>query len=224
MFQGFTQKTGEFFWELSFNNERPWFQAHKEEYDNCIGLPFKALALDTQAAFEALVPGFDTQLHISRIYRDARRLFGRGPYKDHLWFSLKSAELQHEGPVFWFEIDAVHYAYGLGFYSMTTEQMQLFRNSLDANPARFMGLARPLDKLGYIVDGEAYKRPKKLHDDALLDRWYNRKCVGIEKRFDLGGDAFSDRLPQIMAEEFKALMPLFDYFMEIYRQSPGERT
>ena len=25
MFEGFTQETSEFLWELSFNNERPWF-------------------------------------------------------------------------------------------------------------------------------------------------------------------------------------------------------
>lgn len=224
MFQGFTQKTAEFFWELSFNNERPWFQAHKEEYDSYIGQPFKALALDTQTAFEALVPGFESLLHISRIYRDARRLFGRGPYKDHLWFSLRSSEIQHEGPVFWFEIDAVHYAYGLGFYSMTAQQMTLFRSSLDANPARFMSLAHDVEARGYTVNGEAYKRPKLLHGDELLDSWYNRKCVGIERSFDLGGTAFSAALPQLMAEEFCALMPLFEYFMEIYRQCPGEKA
>ena len=26
---------------------------------------------------------------VSRIYRDARRLHGRGPYKDHLWFCVE---------------------------------------------------------------------------------------------------------------------------------------
>ena len=26
MFEGFTQATSDFLWDLSFNNERPWFQ------------------------------------------------------------------------------------------------------------------------------------------------------------------------------------------------------
>ena len=32
MFSGFSEKTGSFLWELAFNNERPWFLAHKKEF------------------------------------------------------------------------------------------------------------------------------------------------------------------------------------------------
>ena len=32
MFEGFTMETSQFLWDLSFNNERPWFQAHKEQF------------------------------------------------------------------------------------------------------------------------------------------------------------------------------------------------
>ena len=32
MFQGYTQGTIDFLWGLTLNNERPWFQAHKEEF------------------------------------------------------------------------------------------------------------------------------------------------------------------------------------------------
>ena len=44
MFRGFSKETSEFLWELSFNNERPWFQAHKEQFELCLNEPFKALA------------------------------------------------------------------------------------------------------------------------------------------------------------------------------------
>ena len=44
MFQGFSKKTGEFLWELAFNNERPWFLAHKDEFEEYVNAPFKALA------------------------------------------------------------------------------------------------------------------------------------------------------------------------------------
>ena len=30
-FTGFTSETGEFLWELAFHNEKPWFEAHKEQ-------------------------------------------------------------------------------------------------------------------------------------------------------------------------------------------------
>lgn len=222
MFTGFTEKTGGFLWELAFHNERPWFLEHRQEFEDCVNTPFKSLANDTFALMNERFPDFDGRLHISRIYRDARRLFGRGPYKDHLWFSLKPGAVLLEGPMFWFEIGAADYAYGMGFYSATPAQMEAFRRAVDANPARFLRLAEHLDRKGWRVDGESYKRPKALHDNALLDNWYNRKRVGMERRFDLGGDAFTGALPGILAEAYAELMPMYRFLMEVYLSCPEE--
>jgi uncharacterized protein (DUF2461 family) len=32
MFQGFSEKTVRFLWGIRFNNERSWFEAHRDEY------------------------------------------------------------------------------------------------------------------------------------------------------------------------------------------------
>ena len=93
MFSGFSEKTGAFLWDLAFNNERPWFLAHKQEFEDFVNTPFKAMAADTCAGMKKRLPDFEGSVHISRIYRDARRLFGRGPYKDHLWFTLREGGL-----------------------------------------------------------------------------------------------------------------------------------
>ena len=117
MFEGFTHQTSDFMWELAFHNERPWFLEHKEQFEQLVNRPFKALAEDTAAQMALRFPRRSFKLHVSRIYRDARRLFGRGPYKDHLWFSLKSDEILLEGPMFWFEIGAADFSYGMGLRS-----------------------------------------------------------------------------------------------------------
>ena len=222
MFKGFSEKTGSFLWELAFNNERPWFLAHKQEFEDFVNIPFKALAQETFRLMELKYPELDVRLHVSRIYRDARRLFGRGPYKDHMWFSIKASSMLLEGPMFWFEIGAADYSYGMGFYSASPAQMDAFRRSIDANPARFERVAKQIDKLGFRVTGEEYKRSKGSHDSELIMRWYNRKRMGLEKDFDLGGDAFDEGLPELLAEEFSKLMPMYEYFMEIYRACPVE--
>ena len=98
MFQGFSQATGEFLWGLAMNNDRAWFLAHKQEYEDALNGPFRALAFETLEKMQAAFPDQEFQTHIARIYRDARRLFGRGPYKDHLWFSLQSGERRAYGP------------------------------------------------------------------------------------------------------------------------------
>ena len=127
-----------------------------------------------------------------------------------------------EGPMFWFEIGAADYSYGMGFYSASPAQMDAFRRSIDANPARFERVADSVSRHGFTVTGEEYKRPKGSFDSETLNLWYNRKRMGLEKSFDLGGDAFSEDLPQILADAFSQLMPMYEYFMEIYRACPAD--
>lgn len=210
-FNGFSEKTSEFMWGLALNNERSWFQAHRQDYEQHLLVPFKALAEDTAALMEERFPEKKFKLHIARIYRDARRLHGRGPYKDHLWFSLKSCDGLLEGPMFWFEIGANEYAYGMGFYSATPRQMELFRNSIDTSPARFRRLASAFEKQElFLLDSELYARPKGSLD-PLLDPWYNSKRVGMSVQRDFGGDLFSPLLPEILADGYAFAMPYYDY-------------
>ena len=116
MFNGFSKETGDFFWELSFNNERPWFLAHKEQFERVLNEPFKALAHALYEELRRRCPDEEFTVHLSRIYRDARRLFGRGPYKDHLWFTLTPVGAGGYGPSFWFEIGAADYSKGFALH------------------------------------------------------------------------------------------------------------
>ena len=218
MFTGFTKAASDFFWELSFNNERVWFTAHKEEFERVINAPFKALAHDTMALMEQRWPDHCFLLHVSRIYRDARRLFGRGPYKDHLWFSIKPGDGLLEGPMFWFEFGAADYSYGMGFYSATAAQMEAFRRAVDANPARFERIAAPImDDPRFRITGEEYARPKGKHEGEIIDRWYNRRRIGIEVSCDFGGELLSDTLPETLVDTYAKLMPMYDFFLEFYQ-------
>lgn len=215
-FQGFSPETGEFLWELAFNNERPWFLAHKDEFERVLNTPFKALARDTQALLAARYPRFDGRLHVARIYRDARRLHGRGPYKDHLWFSIKGDDGLLEGPMFWFELGAADYSYGMGFYSATSAQMEAFRQSIDANPARFTRLARAVERMeGFAISGEEYKRPKGDRGE-LLNKWYNRRRIGVDCVRDYDAALYSPDLPARLVDAFSQLMPLYKYLVGIY--------
>lgn len=217
-FEGFTPKTSEFMWELAFNNERPWFLAHKEEFETLVNSPLKALANETFALTVQNNPDKPLMLHIARIYRDARRLHGRGPYKDHLWFSIKEDDRLLRGPMFWFEIGAADYSYGMGFYSATSAQMAAFRRKIDANPAEFERLVCELDALdGFKVSGEEYKRAKGDRGE-IINRWYNRKRPGIECTREFGDELYSPDLPTVLSEAFSALMPLYDYLSVIARE------
>ena len=208
MFQGFSKKTGEFLWELAFNNERPWFLAHKDEFEEYVNAPFKALAEECFALMEQRYPALDCRVHVSRIYRDARRLFGRGPYKDHLWFTLWTGEDRHNSPVFWFELSPASYSYGVGFYTATAEQMAALRRYIDANPAEMERLAKRAGKSEFHLEGEPYKRLKK-DVGEVLNPWYNRKWISLCAEYDHGGALYTGELPQVLLDAYEKLMPVY---------------
>ena len=215
MFKGFSEKTGEFLWELAFNNERPWFLEHKQQFEELVNTPFKALAQETFQLMELKYPQLDVRLHVSRIYRDARRLFGRGPYKDHMWFCLRRGGGDWtERPAFWFELAPEGYSYGMGFYSAKAATMERFRKELDANPHRFRAIAEGVAKLHHMtVGGEEYAR-RKGEPGGVLNDWYNRKHISVERSVPYDEQSFSPALKEELVESFSALMPLYQWFDE----------
>ena len=211
MFEGFSEQTREFLWGLAFHNERPWFQEHKEEFERVLKRPFQALAEETLAAFAALEPDRDWQLHISRIYRDARRLFGRGPYKEHLWFSIKEDTALLSGVMFWFEIGAEDFAYGMGFYDATAAQMTRLREAVLLNPGALTELAEALNAQDrFELNGPLYKRPK-VQAGAPLDDWLNRKYLALSHREEFGPALYDPELPRHLAEAFAWLVPYYEF-------------
>ena len=149
MFQGFKPESIQFLWGVRFNNERPWFEAHKQQYLDLIQTPLRQLGVEVQQEVLRRHPERQLNLHISRIYRDARRLHGRGPYKDHLWIVLRSPGHGAEGsssPEFYFEIAPERYSIGLVFYAKAPLVMAKLRARMDRDPKPMEKLARRLNK------------------------------------------------------------------------------
>ena len=155
MFEGFSQKTIDFMWNLRFNNEKSWFEAHKEEFIREFQTPMKELG---KVVFQQLNSSFGKYgfIHkVSRIYKDARRVKGGEPYRTNLWFSIeKPSEEWTSTPVFWFELAPENWSYGLGYYSALSKTMAKHRARIDKNHKAFEKLIAPIEKQDeFILEG-----------------------------------------------------------------------
>lgn len=214
MFKGFSDEAPAFLWDLKFNNERPWFLENKERFETCVNLPFKALAEDTFQILKERYPDLNLQLHVSRIYRDARRLYGRGPYKENLWFSIQNPGAANAEASLFFDISASSYCFGVGFYCMKAAQTELFRKRIEANPAAFERPAAPVAASGlYTIKGPEYKKIHGSFSPAVND-WYNRKYASAIAGGDWGGILYSPELPGYLADSYQVLMPLYEYLTD----------
>lgn len=212
MFTGYSSETMDFLWGIRFNNDREWFAAHKSEYQQHLYQPTMDLGNEVYGRFMERFPKLDLNLHVCRIYRDARRLHGRGPYKDHLWFTIRPEnDIWSHQPVFWFEITPEGWNYGVGFWNADAQTMAAMRRDIDENPKRLLKLVRRLKKDGrFQLEGQDYARSKG-EPSALLMPWYNKKSlsIGCERPFD--ELACSPGLADTLTEGFVFLEPYYLY-------------
>lgn len=214
MFTGFTDETVDFLWGIRFNNEKPWFEAHKEEYLTHFYAPMRDLGGEVYDWFRQQRPDTPLIHKVSRIYRDARRLHGRGPYKESLWISVEApVELWTATPTFWFELSPETWAYGLGYYMAKPVTMARLRARMDANPKAMEDLTRKLNRQSeFILEGEEYKKPKSAAASQILEPWYLKKGFSLIHEEKLDAVLFSRELVTRLETGYQFLLPYYDYF------------
>ena len=213
MFTGFTDATVDFLWGIRFNNERPWFEAHKETYLSELYRPMKDLGAEIYDFLSEQRPEDPMVCRVSRIYRDARRLHGQGPYKDHLWFCVRAGGEDWTGrPTFYFEIGPDYYSYGMGFWAPKAALMEAYRKAVDEHPEVLEKLVKRFNKQAqFTLSGPEYAR-KKTAPSPLLAAWYNKKSINLQHDAAPDERMFSQELAQDIIEGFRTLMPLYKYF------------
>ena len=215
MFQGFSQGAVDFLWGIRFNNERSWFLAHKQEFLDLVDTPMKELGRQLWQAMKEEYPELGLNLHVCRIYRDARRLYGRGPYKDHLWLLLQRPHDRGEAvPAFYFELAPECYSSGMGYWDAPAGVMARLRARIDRDPAPVEKLERQLEHSPFHLDGQEYKRPKG-EPGPLLSPWYNRKNIAISREENCEGVLFTQQLFDQVLADIKFLVPYYQYLSSL---------
>lgn len=216
MFEGFSEQTVKFMWDIRFNNNREWFTQHKDEYTQHLAAPMNRLAEQVYADFIKQYGDRGMLLHVSRIYRDARRLHGNGPYKDHLWFTVcRPAEEWACTPTFWYELAPDNWSYGLGYYWARPDTMAKHRARIDKNPAQLKKLSKLLaGQSEFTLEGESYKKLKGLPGGGM-DEWYNLRSFSLIHEEKLTPAALQPELAERIVEGFGFLLPFYEYFSTV---------
>ncbi len=177
-FEGFAPQCFDFLLQLSLNNDKSWFEAHRDDYKRYVQAPLLALEREWGPTVSAIDPRVRTGRYaVSRIYRDTRFSKDKTPYRNNAWIAYRPAEtmLSEFFGVF-FEINPVSYAYGIGLYAPHPGLMQAIRQKAAANPS---ALLRILEAPGlrdrYTLYGEDYLRPKVTDGPETLRSLLNKR-------------------------------------------------
>ena len=222
-FEGFSQQTVDFMWDIRFNNERSWFLEHKDIYLSSFYEPMCLLCEEIYRHIHSLRPNVDLIYKTSRIYRDARRLHGRGPYKDYLWLSVRPpTEEWADVPDFWFALYPDRWSCGMG-YPARPATMEKLRRRIDRRPQDLLKLMRSLKgQTEFCLTTEDYKKPKRGAPDPRLEVWYRAKRFWFEHEGEIDGELFSRDIVERLKKGYTFLMPFFDYFLTLSAEAEPE--
>ena len=210
MFTGFTPESIDFLWGIRMNNNRDWFQAHKQQYVTSLYEPMKALGKDL---FQPFVDMPGNLLKVSRIYRDAR-LHHPDPYKESLWICIRQdIQWWAENPCLFFELNPEGAAYGFCIWKPRVAAMEDFRRHITAYPDEFLELIRSTEKaVGMPITADLYKRPKATKNPALEPYFAWKSNISCIRTVEPGPELFGPELEAEVADFFAKLTPLYNYF------------
>jgi uncharacterized protein (TIGR02453 family) len=222
-FAGFPRQGLRFLEDLLHNNERTWFQANRDTYEQKLLEP----ARDFVEALGAELAGAGVDAHadprvggsIMRINRDTRFSRDKRPYKTHLdlWF-WQGSRPSRESPGFWFRLTPKQLILGAGMHRFERPLLERYRQAVvDKEHGRALTKAvRAVERAGYEVGGRNYKRVPAgfdaQHERAEL-LLHNGLYAGRE--FELPQEVHSAAFPRFCAKHYRKLAPLNAWLLEL---------
>lgn len=145
-FDSFPKEGLQFLKALKKNNNRPWFEKHKEEYERYLKLPMQSLIVALQPHFARFAPEFELHPKRSmfRIYRDIRFSKDKRPYKMHVaaHFVLRGKPKGVEGSGYYLHIEPVEVYVGAGLYMPENDQLKKIRRAIVDRAEEFLSVVQ----------------------------------------------------------------------------------
>jgi uncharacterized protein (TIGR02453 family) len=211
----FPPDTTGFLGELRRDNSKVWFEANRARYQAAYVDAGKAFVEAVAAVLAGIVPGIQAEPRvlgsIFRIHRDARFSADKRPYKDHLDFWFWQGERKAAVSGLFVRISPDGIGVGAGSQGFDKPTLARFRGAVgdDDVRAELVDAVEGIEKAGYLVDGETYKRvPAGFRPDGPVARFLRHSALFVhhDEPADLALDA--ERLLPTLGRHWAVLAPL----------------
>lgn len=206
---------------LKRHNNKPWFEAHRDDYESQVRRPMRALIeeMDVRLARFAAEIMADPKRSMFRIHRDIRFSNDKSPYKTNAgcWFyhrdgtSSLGQEAEGGGAGFYFHLEPGGCMAAGGLWMPPRPALGKLRDALAENPKAFeKAAASPAIQQrfgGLSTDAMLKRMPRGFSEDHPAARWLRFQSFTLSRPItDL--QVISARLPALIEAEFTAMLPL----------------
>jgi uncharacterized protein (TIGR02453 family) len=216
----FSKRSLTFFRQLARNNDKSWFEAHRDEYENEVRAPMRELIEELDVRFAEFAPeiGGDPKRSMFRINRDIRFSKDKSPYKTHAaaWFHHRNAarsvgsEADAGSAGYYFHLEPGGKSMiGAGLWMPPRPQLNKLRSAIADDSAGFDQMVRSIpSRFDGLDDESTLKRmPRGYAEDHPAAKWLRYQSF-TSGRTLTDAQATSSALVTLLATEFKALLPL----------------
>ena len=223
-FDGFSRNTLRFLKGLEANNNKTWFEAHRNDYEGYVLEPLRNLVTDLGEFMLEIDPFFEiapvVNKTISRIYRDTRFSKDKSPFRSTVWITFKNRSKDWTTLVsgYFFELSPNSYRYGMGFYDAAPAIMSKFREMIDAEPKEFLqAISFFAKQKTFVIEGDKYKKIFDKNKPKEIQDWYQRKNLYLVCNRKIDDILFSSKLVDDLASGFNLVAPFYHYLQKIGR-------
>jgi len=232
----FTPASLRFLRALARHNERPWFEAHRTEYELLIQVPMRELVEEMDVRLASLAPEMvgDPKRSMFRIYRDVRFSEDKSPYKTQAacWFFHRDAshrvgqESHGGGAGFYFQLAPGNCFSGGGIWMPPREALGKLRDAIAERPAKFVrtvtapAVVRRFD--GLDEDAMLKRAPRGYAPDHPAAQWLKYRSFTLGRAYS-DAEAVSTRLPALLENDFALMLPLVRWLNAALGLKPAEQ-
>ncbi len=168
----FTPKLFAFLRDLEENNDRDWFKAHQDLYEEHVREPALEFVNDFAAPLARISPHFVADSRkvggsVFRIQRDTRFSKDKTPYKHHTGIQFRHSATMGDvhAPGFYLHLEPSNCYAGIGMWRPATADAYRIRDAIAADPAGWKRAAHGAKFRGiYSLDGDSLQRPPRGFD------------------------------------------------------------
>jgi uncharacterized protein (TIGR02453 family) len=232
----FTAETLRFFRGLARNNNKPWFEAHRADYEQRVRAPMQALIEEMDVRLARFAPEImgDPKRSMFRIYRDIRFSKDKSPYKTNAacWFRHRDAEArvgseaEGGGAGYYFHLAPGGSFVGAGIWMPPRTILSRLRDAIAEDIRRFERVVR--DK-GFVrrysgLDDEAVlkRMPRGFPETHPAARWLRYQSFTAGRRLR-DSQVVGPRLLGTLEDDFARLLPLVRWLNAALGLKPATR-
>jgi len=184
----FTEASLKFLSRLDKNNNRDWFNQHKQEYEDLVRTPALDFIADMGNTIESLSPHFlaipkKVGGSMMRPYRDVRFGKDKRPFKTNVGIQFRHFMARDvHAPGFYLHIEPGGSFIGAGIWHPEAEPLAAVRRAIDEKPKEWLKVSRgkPFTNL-FELSGDALSNPPRGYrkDHPLIDDLKRKDFIAI---------------------------------------------